>query len=339
MTTPTRGAPSLGLSSANTPLTLFNDIARTTWEWLGEARQHKLSFSEETITDISTLQIAGSTSSQVKVAKASRPEEKRYGIDWMWFIGNPKQGYGRYAVQAKKVTLDTSTIFSYRLRHRVSRMPGSEFQIQRLERFARRARAIPLYCFYNNVDSALLTRYWHCRVYPSQPDDIRQMGCTVVPLDAVQEVHKPHRRKDFSAVHRDKRSMPWRCLFHPGYLVAALYDKSGDRQGMLAGRPSRDDQVSPWRIESLPEFLLQGDPVVEIADVIQLELVGLHDDLDSDAMIASSIRPAIPEWFVVIESDLGQCPEPSTTTAIHESEVFPAKVRVQKRILNNHGTA
>ena len=30
---------------------------------------------------------------------------------------------------------------------------------------------------------------------------------------------------------------------------------------------------------------------------------------------------------------------PSTTTAIHESEVFPAKMRVQKRILNNHGTA
>ena len=29
----------------------------------------------------------------------------------------------------------------------------------------------------------------------------------------------------------------------------------------------------------------------------------------------------------------------STTTAIHESEVFPAKMRVQKRILNNHGTA
>ena len=75
---------------------------------------------------------------------------------------------------------------------------------------------------------------------------------------------------------------------------------------MLAGRPSQDDQVSPWRTESLPEFLLQGDPVVEIADVIQqLELARLQDDLDSDAMLASSIRSAIPEWFVVIESYLG----------------------------------
>ena len=306
MTTSTSSAPSLGMSSTNAPLTLFNNIARTTWEWLGEARERKLSFSEETITDIAALQIAGGASNQVKVAKASRLEERRYGIDWMWFIGNPKQGYSRYAVQAKKVTLDTSTNFSYRLRHRVSRIPGSEFQIQRLERFARRARSIPLYCFYNNVDSVLATRYWHCRVYANQPDDIRQMGCTVVPLDAVQEVHKPQHRKDFAAVHRDKRSMPWRCLFHPSCLAAALHSKSDDRQGILADRTSQDDQVSSWRMESLPEFLLQGDPVVKIADVIQqLELAGLHDDLDSDAILASSIRPAIPEWFVVIESDLG----------------------------------
>ena len=306
MATPTGGTPSLGTAPTNTPLTLFESIARTTWQWLGEARDRKLSFSEETITDIAALQIAGGASGQVKVAKASRLEEKRYGIDWMWFIGNPRQGYSRYAVQAKKVTLDTSTNFSYRLRHRVSRTPGSEFQIQRLERFAVRASSIPLYCFYNNVDSVLATSYWHCQVYPNQPDDIRQMGCTVVPLDAVQEVHKPHRRKDFCAVHQDKRSMPWRCLFHPECLAAALHSKSDDRQEMLADRPSQDDQVSRWRIESLPEFLLQDDPVVEIADVVQqLELAGLHDDVDSDAMLTSNIRSYIPEWFVIVESDLG----------------------------------
>ena len=33
------------------------------------------------------------------------------------------------------------------------------------------------------------------------------------------------------------------------------------------------------------------------------------------------------------------CYTTSTTTAIHESEDFPAKMRVQKRILNNHGPA
>ena len=75
----------------------------------------------------------------------------------------------------------------------------------------------------------------------------------------------------------------------------------------MAGQPSRDDNVPFPRIESLPEFLLQDNPVVEIADVIQqLELDRLPDDLDSDAMTATSIRSAIPEWFVVIESDPSQ---------------------------------
>ena len=293
------------MSSTNTPLTLFENIARTTWEWLGEARQRKLSFSEETITDIAALQIAGAALNQVKIAKVSKFEEKRYGIDWMWFIGNPRQGYRRYAVQAKKVTLDTSTNFSYRLRRRVSRMPGSKFQIQRLERFARIARAVPLYCFYNNVDSALATKHWHCLRYPSQPDDIRQMGCTVVPLDVVQEVHKPYRNKNFCAVHRDKRSIPWRCLFHPSCVVDALHCKSDDREELWMSPSSQDDDDSLRRIEGLPEFLLQGDSVVEIADVIQqLELTGTHDDFDSDEKLAAGIRLAIPEWFVVIESDL-----------------------------------
>ena len=303
MMTTSSSPNSLGMPSSNIPLTLFNDIARTTWEWLGQARDRKLSFSEETITDIEALQIAGGVLNQVKVAKASRLEEKRYGIDWMWFIGNARQGYPRYAVQARKVTLDTSANFSYRLRHRVSRIPGSEFQTQRLERSARRARAIPLYCFYNNVDSALATRHWHCRVYTNRPDDIRQMGCTVVPLEAVQEVHKPNRRKDFCAVHRDNRSMPWRCLFHPSCLAAALHSKTDDHQGVLADRPSLDDRVSLGRTESLPEFLLQDDPVVEIGDVIQqLESAELHEVLDSDTMPTPGIQPAIPEWFVVIES-------------------------------------
>ena len=306
MTTSTSSASSVGIPSTSVALPLFEQIAITTWEWLGQARQLKLSFSEETVTDIAALQIAGAASNQVKLAKATKRQEKRYGIDWMWFIGNSRQGYSRYAVQAKKMTLDHSTNFTYRLRHRVSRVPGLEFQIERLERFAQRARAVPLYCFYNNVDSALASKSWHCRAYPNQPDDHRQMGCTLVPLDAVQEVHKPHRRKDFCAVHRDKRSMPWRCLFHPSCLAAALPSKSDDRQGMLAGQHSQDDEGSPWRTESLPDFLLRGDPVVEIADVIQqLELAGLHDDLDSDPMLASSRWLDIPEWFVIVESNLG----------------------------------
>ena len=304
MTVSTSRSTSSGMPSTNDALTLFEDIAITTWEWLGQARQLGLSFSEETVTDIAALRIAREAPSQIRIAKATRQDERRYGIDWMWFIGNPGQGYRRYAVQAKKITLDSSANFSYRLRHRVSRIPGSEFQIERLEQFARKARAIPLYCFYNNVDPALASRKWHCLVHRKQPDDLRQMGCTIVPLDAVQVVHRPHHRKHFSAVHHDARSIPWRCLFHSNCLVACVHGRPDYRKGLMAGQHLRDNPTSLPRGQSLPEFLLGDSQVIESSDVIrELELEGLLGDHDPDAMLTSRIQPAIPAWFIVIEAE------------------------------------
>ena len=304
MTTPTSSASSSPNDAARK---LFESIARTTWGWLGEARQRRLSFSEETVTDIASLEIAGDTSAQVKVAKSTRQQERRYGIDWMWFIGNPTQGYSRYAVQAKKITLDSSRRFGYRLRHRVSKTPGSEFQIDRLKQFANRARAIPLYCFYNNVDSNLAARHWHCKTHPDPPDDIRQMGCTIVPLDAVQLVHDPYRSKNFSAIHRDLRAIPWRCLFHPSCESVGIHSRSDYGQGILEIQDPRRDQTSPIRLEGLPAFMLDDDPVIDTADVVQeLDLAGLFDDFASDAVLTPNARIATPKWFVVIETGTRQ---------------------------------
>lgn len=303
MTPSTSNASFLGMSSSSVVLTLFEMLARTTWDWLGQARQLNLKFSEETVTDIAALQIAEAAGNHIKLAKTSKREEKRSGIDWMWFIGNRAQGYKRYAVQAKKITLDSSGSYSYRIRHRSYTNPVSEFQIKTLERFAIKTRAIPLYCFYNNVNPVLATKYWHCQVFPNQPDDIRQMGCTLVPLDAVQIVHKPYHRKDFTAIHQDVRSIPWRCLFHTGCAKASIDNVPAQSQSHLGGQ-SADVSDSVPSIEDLPEFLLGENSVVEFADVIQqLELTGLLDDVAPDSVAISSRRLAVPEWFVVIEAE------------------------------------
>ena len=37
------------------------------------------------------------------------------------------------------------------------------YQIEALEAFARHIDAVPLYCFYNNVEGLALARYWHCQ--------------------------------------------------------------------------------------------------------------------------------------------------------------------------------
>ena len=310
MTTTASNTSPIAMSSNDAVLALFEDLARTTWEWLGQARQLKLSFSEETVTDIAALHIAGAALNQIKVSKTTKQQEKKFGIDWMWFIGNPTQGYIRYAVQAKKVTLDESVNYSYRIRRRVKGIPGVEFQIELLEQFARKARAKPIYCFYNNVDQGLATNHWHCLASRNQPDDIRQMGCTLVPLDAIQLVHEPYRRKDFASIHRDRRSIPWRCLFHPTCVAASIHARFDCRQEMLADQSPTDESISGTIFESLPDFLLGDSSVVEFSDVIQqLDLAGPIYDGDSDADVSPSGRLAIPEWFVVIECESSQSTE------------------------------
>ena len=320
MTTTISNASSLGISADTAVLTLFESLARTTWEWLGQARQLKLSFSEETVTDIAALHIAGAAISRIKVAKTTKKQEKRSGIDWMWFIGNQAQGYIRYAVQAKKMTLDDSKNYSYRIRHQVSGIPGVGFQIEVLERFARRSRAIPLYCFYNSVDQDLATDYWHCMTFPGQPDDFRQMGCTLVPLDKIQLVHQPNFRKDFASIHEDQRSIPWRCLFHPQCVVRNIHSRPKPRQGVFSSQFPQEEDLPTSTPESLPRFLSRDGSVVEFNDVIEeLELAGLFDDagplpseLPTSDDVDSGAEPlpielvAIPEFFVVIESEFSQ---------------------------------
>lgn len=311
MTTLTSTASSLGTPPTDPILSLFEELATTTWDWLGLARQLGLTFSEETVTDIAALQIADGALDKIKVAKTTKKQEKRCGIDWMWFIGNQRQKYTRYAVQAKKITLEASTTYSYRIRHPVNGIHGSEFQIEVLEQFAKNAHAIPLYCFYNNVDQALAARYWHCRTYPSQPDDIRQMGCTLVPLDWMKIVHTENHSKQFSAIHQDHRSIPWRCLFHPTctnaftrdwnrFLLNLSYlsDSSTDHEGDLVSQ-----DFDP-QIESLPDFLRGDDAVVEFETVIQgLNLSDFVGDVDSDDELSSNSTLPIPQWFLVIETD------------------------------------
>ena len=295
---------SIGNPSSQPVLSLFEDLARSTWAWLGQARQLKLTFSEETVTDIAALQIAGAGLRQIKVFKPTKQKEKEFGIDWMWFIGSWTQGYARYAVQAKKIILDGAQNPSYRLRHPVKGIPTAEFQIEVLKQFARKACAKPLYCFYNNVDQNLATDHWHCRVFPNQPDDIRQMGCTLVPLDAIEIVHEPYHSKNFAAIHEDRRSIPWRCLFHPACVATSIDVGPDHHQEKLGDQTRQDGHISGPVFESLPDFLLGDSSVVDFSDVVQqLDLVGSLYDVDSVSGVSQSGHLAIPGWFVVIEID------------------------------------
>ena len=221
-------------SGVLSPCQLFDSLAGTTWDWLGCARDVKLSISEDSITDIIALEIARARLNGVKVTMVTKRIEGSTGFDWMWFIARRGRGYVRYAVQAKKMKIDKTDNYSYPIRYR----SGSEYQLCKLKRFAQSVGAIPLYCFYNHVDSTTARQHWNCR-QPPGPYGVRHMGCTLAALQVVKAVHAPGHTKNFTAVHKHRSAVPWRCLFHPS-CVGVLHPHVGSwTQKRPDGRVSR----------------------------------------------------------------------------------------------------
>ena len=277
---------------------LFDSLAGSTWDWLGLARDVQLAISEDSITDITALEIARSRLNGVTVTRVTKRMEGSTGFDWMWFIAQRGRGYVPYAVQAKKMKIEKLGNYSYPIRYR----SGSDYQLCILKRFAQRVGAIPLYCFYNNVDSSTAREHWNCRQQPCR-FDVRHMGCTLAALHAVEAVHAPRETKNFGAIHQDPSAVPWRCIFHPscvGRLASAA--AVGSRSDATGDPP--DGPVTARVVERLPDFLLEQRPTVEFDEVIrQLSLETQLRDGGHDDMPDRNI--AVPEWFMVIETDSG----------------------------------
>ena len=245
-------------------LRLFESLAESAWDWLGHARSLRLGFSEDTISDLTALEIARRASNEVGVGRVTKVKERFVGFDWMWIINRPSGRHAIYVVQAKKMRIDHSQGYSYgRLKY-----PNSPpYQIDALREFAAHIGAVPLYCFYNNVGQMTIDPFWQCsRESPSAP----QMGCTLVPLEVVRQVQEGHIPNNFQSIHRMRGVIPWRCLFHPGCT-------SFDSHSVSEGRVQTD--VSPkarTRGSGIAEYLATPSSAEDSADSASHE-AGLID--------------------------------------------------------------
>jgi hypothetical protein len=129
----------------------------------------------------------------------TRINEATKGCDFELWIGSAKLGWCRYAIQAKKIKLATERYES--LGHKVAGAP----QIDILEKYANANKAIPLYCFYNYTTNPVTS---NC----TDPNDIEQLGCTVTPLAVVKQALSIRGSRNFSYIHRQRCTLPWRCL-------------------------------------------------------------------------------------------------------------------------------
>lgn len=184
---------------------LFESMASSTWQRICLGEAHKISQGEETITDLNLLEIARVNCPEVQVIKTSKVKEKDKGTDWEWWIGNNRIGWLRYAVQAKKISSNSSIYKT--LNHQVNSTP----QINILEQYAKENNAIPLYCFYNYLKDnpkKLLNNYWKCNL----SYEVEQFGCTVTPSNNVRTVLNKRGERNFYSLHNFAQTKPWRCL-------------------------------------------------------------------------------------------------------------------------------
>lgn len=85
---------------------LFELLAATTWRTIHRASRNRISFGEDAITSINLNAIA--SLNDCVVVEDSRVDEAHKGCDFEMWIGSHANGWKRYAVQAKKITISTS---------------------------------------------------------------------------------------------------------------------------------------------------------------------------------------------------------------------------------------
>ena len=260
------GSPGAGSKTQQimTPRRLFENLAEEVWQRLDNGNRLGVSQGETSLTDYLLLQIALLRSPSIRVLKTPITDENVQGTDWEWWIGTPQSGWLRYAVQAKKLDLNSG-----RYNH-LGHLVNGELQASILRRFAETNRAIPAYCLYNYVKRDSWAPYWHCQ----QPGPLvpQQLGCSITSLQVVEEALQTKGARCFDWIHR-QLTLPWRCLLRcPAFISPFVprppagpppgqspsngeeHDGNSDRLGGI----SRFFKIDPVLYPSPPRELIVG---------------------------------------------------------------------------------
>lgn len=263
-------------SSSMRAVELFELLASTAWRTILRANRNRISFGEDAITSINLNAIASLNDTCVAV-EDSRVDEARKGCDFEMWIGSDVGGWRRYAVQAKKITVNT---WRYeKLNHKVR----GRSQIDILKQYALKAHAAPIYCFYNFAPHIVS---WNC----AMPPDASQLGCMVVPAGVVEQAMRLRGCKHFGWMHIQAEAIPWRCLLtcppshhHKGAVYAPLrwphpetyhHKTLPEELQAIRDEPSTAELIEPAPLSPGDESLLpRWTVVVDTGPADQVEIV------------------------------------------------------------------
>lgn len=185
-------------------MTPAEHVAQRTWSTLDQANNLGIRFGEETLTDLLALDMLSyGRAAGFRLWSTTKPAEGLCGADLLVAVRHQTGLWSCLALQAKKLFPEDK----YRSINSGSKCTN---QLAKLERFARRCHALPLYLLYNHSDTAQRSKHWNC----SRCFDVRQLGCTLVPIWHIRHLMSRTRiPRSFDRAHSVDQARPWRCAF------------------------------------------------------------------------------------------------------------------------------
>jgi hypothetical protein len=196
---------------------IFESLSGDIWLRIKDSETYHIPQGEESLTDHLLLEILRAQVKSIRLWKCPKTLEMDFGIDWDWVIGSNKVGWRRYAVQAKKLGLPQGKKGERHygeLGHTVKSKEGEigpSLQNELLKEYARKERALPIYCLYNYAPKFSASKHWQCCSFEAEE---QQLGCSVTPANYISYcIEKGARgRRSFSSIHSYPATIPWRCL-------------------------------------------------------------------------------------------------------------------------------
>ena len=226
-------------------------VAQRTWSTLGRSQQLRVRFGEETLTDLLVLDMLPHQRTRgFWLSPTTKHTEHWSGADLLVAVRYPTGRWSRFAIQAKKLYPNDKYPMLNGGRKCAS-------QLDKLERFAQQFHALPLYLLYNHSNTAQPSKHWHC----SQPFDVGQLGCTLVPSWHIRRMICSPPPRDFDLAHSVSQSKPWRCAFdcpdaETSLIQMAFRTRHPDPNTPCVGEPQYDWPFEPMEKE-WPERLFR----------------------------------------------------------------------------------
>lgn len=264
----------------------IRDITHFLYWYLKRANQAKATMGEETITDLLSIElktilpsVSGMSTSYVQCNKNT---EKKTGSDFLWYIYSTKtKKYVGLYVQAKKSPHDNGKCdLSHNYKTDVTiGSSSSKRQVDNLIYKAKNAKAIPLYCVYNHLDTNTMSiknkpTYLSTRKWPDNLTNPSEFSFTYVNAKNVQSLlnqpmkhqkTKTRRTFDFEEI----KEMPFYSLFSNQDSTSTNRDitKTIIKNATIMSEEQDKDQ---YLLDSLPEefkkLLKGGQKYVQTLD-------------------------------------------------------------------------